>query len=101
MNLNAEILPTEFNVNVMCVTKIASFFQTVDIQCVPLTIFVYPIYCTLPGISHHTYVSRMSGTTSFCLWMLSFVWYMGQTLSCSTYSIINVVVSMPVTKCFL
>ena len=66
LNVNAEILPTEFNVNVMCITKIASSFHTFDFHSVPLIIFVYPIFCTLPGISHQPYLSRMSGITSFC-----------------------------------
>ena len=44
-------------------TKIASSFQPVDFHSVPLTIFVYPVYCTLPVISCDTNLIRMSGIT--------------------------------------
>jgi hypothetical protein len=82
----------------MCITKVTSLFLTVDFQSVPQRIFVYPVYCTLPGISHHTYLSWMSGITSFCFMDVIYKWYMGQTRSSSTYALINFVISIPVTK---
>lgn len=98
LSLNSEFLPTEFNTNVMCSTTVALSIQAVVFQC-SHNHFVYPVHCTLPDISHHTYVSRTCSRTSFCFVDVVMCMVFGSdTASSNTYSLNNFVISMPATE---